>query len=73
MLYEVITLSTRKEDMLRDICIEHFLAGMEPCNGFSEEKVENKELQIELVKMSVDDQAVRGSMMYDIISKYNIA
>lgn len=48
------------------------LSNIDPCTGFSEEKVQNEELQMELIKMYVDDQEVRGNRMEDIISKYNI-
>ncbi len=65
-------LNAQNEYMLQEVCTKKFLANMEPCNGESIEEVENKELQIELIKMYVDDQATRGSLMQDIITKYNI-
>lgn len=65
-------LNTQNEDMLQQICTKQFLAKMKPCDGVSIEIVTNKELQNELIKMYVDDQVVRGNLMQDIISKYNI-
>lgn len=59
-------------DMLQEICGKHFLSNFEACKEYSKEKVDNKELQIELIKMYVDDQAVRGNKMQDIILKYHI-
>ncbi|MCB0597389.1 MAG: hypothetical protein H6557_08605 [Lewinellaceae bacterium] len=65
-------LITQDEERLREICPEQFLANLEPCIGLSDEKVENKALQMELIRMYVDDQAARGNIMEDIISKFNL-
>ncbi len=65
-------LKTQGEDMLQDICAKQILAKIEPCDGISINDVENKDLQIELIKMYVDDQAVRDNLMENIIAKYNI-
>ena len=58
--------------MLQEICRKEFLSKYEVCKEYSIEEVENKELQIELIRMYVDDQAARGNLMHDIISKYKI-
>lgn len=58
--------------MLGEICKKDFLSKYEVCKKYSVEEVENKDLQIELIRMYVDDQAARGNLMHDIISKYKI-
>lgn len=65
-------LNAQEEEMLRQICTRQFLSTIAPCIGLSDEKVENKALQMELVRMYVDDQAARENRMEDIISKYNL-
>ncbi|MCB0611975.1 MAG: hypothetical protein KDC75_01665 [Phaeodactylibacter sp.] len=65
-------LNAQDEEMLREVCLRQLLGKMKPCHGFTEEKVENKALQMELIRMYVDDQAARGNIMEDIVSKYNI-
>lgn len=65
-------LNTQDKETLREICTKQFLANMKPCIGLSDEKVENKALQVELIRMYVDDQAARGNIMKDIILKYNL-
>ena len=72
-LEEIIEiLNAQNKDMMQEICTKQFLTKMKPCEGVSIEEVENKGLQIELIKMYVDDQAARDNLMQDIISKYNI-
>lgn len=58
--------------ILQEICKKGFLSKYEVCKDYLVEEVENKELQIELIRMYVDDQAARGNLMHDIISKYKI-
>lgn len=65
-------ISSQDEKMLQEICSKGFLSSYEICKEYSIEKVDNKELQIELIKMYVDDQAARGNLMGNMISKYNI-
>ena len=65
-------LSAQDKNMLKQICGSEFLSGLEICKGLANEKVDNEELQLELVKMYVDDQAARGNLMHDIITKYQI-
>ena len=36
------------------------------------EKIENKELQLEIIKLYVDDQAIRGNVMNEMILKYQL-
>lgn len=59
-------------DMRIQLCTKDFLKNLSPCNGLSEEKIKNKDLQMELIRMYIDDQASRGNIMEDIISKFDI-
>lgn len=59
-------------DMLQEICGKKILSNIESCKEYSREEVGNKELQIELIKMYVDDQDARGNIMQEIILKYNL-
>lgn len=65
-------LNSQDKNMLQEICSKGFLSSYEICKEHSIEKVDNKELQLELINMYVDDQAARGNLMEDIISKYSI-
>ena len=65
-------LSAQSQDFLNEICKRPFATNLEPCIDVSKEQVENKNLQIELIKMYVDDQAVRGNVMTAMLSKYNL-
>ena len=65
-------LNAQNEEMLQQICAQQFLADFEVCANWKEEKVENKPLQKELIQMFVNDQAVRGKKMTELISKYAI-
>lgn len=65
-------LKLQNNEMLRKLCTYDELKNIAPCGGLSEEKVENKKLQLELIEMYVNDQATRGNVMEDIIKKYEI-
>lgn len=65
-------LNKQDEDMLQEICEKQFLSKIQPCDGVSINEAENKDLQIELIKMYVDDQAARGNFMRDMMTQYNI-
>lgn len=65
-------INSQGNTILQEICKKGFLSKYEVCKDYLVEKVENKELQIELIRMYVDDQAARGNLMHDIISKYKI-
>lgn len=66
------TLKLQDNAILQEICTKQYLAKMDPCLGFSQEEVVNQNLQKELISMYVDDQAVRGNVMHDLILKYKI-
>jgi len=65
-------LNSQNEETLSILCKKEFLSNLESCKGLSEEKVKNESLKMELIEMYVDDQAVRGNVMEDIITKYHI-
>jgi hypothetical protein len=60
------------EEVRKSICVLQFTKGLSPCAEYPKESVENKELQLELIKLFVADQAIRGNMLTYIISKYNL-
>jgi len=69
---EKILLNNKRDEVLSSICKGKNFQDMEICNGFKKEQVQNINLQIELIKMYINDQAVRNNIMKDIIAKYNI-
>jgi len=70
---EVIILLSKQSDETRAlICNQSFAKVYELCNSQVKEIVENEELQLRVINLFVDDQAIRGNIMHDIIDKYNI-
>ncbi|MEM6318425.1 MAG: DUF6624 domain-containing protein [Bacteroidota bacterium] len=65
-------ISSQDSTMLQEICKKDFLSKYEVCKEYSVEEIGNKELQIELITMYLEDQAARGNLMHDMISKYKI-
>ncbi len=65
-------INSQDKKMLQEICNKGFLSSYEICKEHSIEKVDNKELQIELIKMYINDQYVRSNLMTDLLSKYNL-
>ncbi len=65
-------LNGQSQDTLNSICQRQFASDLEPCLNTPNEQVENKTLQMEIIMMFVEDQAARGNLMNDIISKYNL-
>lgn len=49
------------------------MSNFEICKKYSVEIVENEKLQLELIKMYVNDQYVRSNLMTDILQKYNLS
>lgn len=71
---EVVEIMGKQDlDMQKQICLNEVLGKLDLCKGDSEEKVNNKELQMELIQMYVDDQACRGNIMDDIIDKFSVS
>ena len=69
-------LGRQDQKVLQEVCARDLftqkLNDIDICKSVAKEKVNNHELQIELIKMYVDDQAARGNLMEDIIKKYNL-
>lgn len=66
-------LASQKIETLKEICKEQFLSKFEKCKDYSIENVENNELQIELIKMYVNDQYIRSNLMTELLDKYNLS
>lgn len=65
-------INSQDKKILQEICNKNFLSSYEICKEYSIEKVANKELQMELIKMYINDQYVRSNLMTDLLSKYNL-
>ena len=70
-------LSKQNQRTLEEICNKELftekLADIQICKSIvKDEIVENKELQIEFIKMYINDQSVRGNVMTEIITKYKL-
>lgn len=70
---EVISLLSAQDDMvLYRLCAKASLAQYKVCEGLKSEKIENKTLQLELIKMYINDQYVRSNLMTDMLDKYGL-
>jgi len=65
-------ISNQPPEILRRFCLQNISKEYEICKNQLVEKVENEALQLRILKLFVDDQAIRGNIMHDIISKYKI-
>lgn len=65
-------LNVQEPTTLQQICGKKFLSDLEPCKPYAIENVLNKELQIEIIKMYINDQYVRSNLMTDILEKFNL-
>ena len=65
-------LNNQTQETLNRICFKQFAKNLAPCKGISAEKVDNESLQNELIGMYVKDQAIRGNVMKELMSKYKI-
>ncbi|MBC6994104.1 hypothetical protein QWY85_18910 [Neolewinella lacunae] len=70
---EIATLlNAQEEAALQEICAKQFSPELPSCASTPAPAVENQELQAELIRMYVADQAARGNIVQDIIEKYQI-
>ena len=60
------------EETLKKVCLKEWTGEYNICDGQSEAAVGNEELQLELIKMYINDQYSRGNLMEDALSKYNL-
>ena len=65
-------ISLQSDEFIRNICDRNLVRELEICVDVPSEKVQKEELKLEIIKMLVDDQAVRGNLETDLIAKYNI-
>lgn len=68
----VAIISRQSKNMQLELCANQFAKGLQVCQKYPKEKVENPTLQLELIKLYVDDQSFRGNVMHNMISKYQI-
>jgi hypothetical protein len=54
------------------LCQVDFLKKNSNCSCCNQQKYENELLHLELINMYVNDQAVRGNLLIDLINEYNI-
>lgn len=70
-------LSKQNQQALQEICKKELftkkLTDIQLCSSTgAAQNIENKELQMELIKMYINDQSTRGNVLGDIISKYKL-
>lgn len=65
-------LASQPEETQRKVCGSQIAKDLNHCADQPEEKIKNKELQLEVIKLFVADQAIRGNVMRDMISKYQL-
>lgn len=65
-------LSDQPKAFLNKFCKEDFAVDYKLCLNKTKEIIENEKLQLEIIDLFIDDQAIRGNLMNDLISKYNI-
>jgi hypothetical protein len=58
--------------LLPDLCNSQLFKDLEFCESVAKVEVQQPELQLELIKMYVNDQAVRGNVMEGVILKYGL-
>ncbi len=65
-------LQNQTKEIISRICVKKFARNLSPCNGQTQEEVEHPDLQLEIIKLFVDDQAVRGNVKEETIIKYQL-
>ena len=72
----ISVLSKQESKTLFELCGSDLISGnpvySSACNNIEIQKIQNPSLQMELIKMYVDDQATRGNLMGDLIEKYDL-
>jgi hypothetical protein len=72
----IAILNKQNDEILSELC-ESDLISSNPsyndfCTDLENSKIQYPDLQNEIIKMYIDDQAVRGNIMNDIIERYNL-
>lgn len=65
-------LNNQKDEFLTEWCGNKYLEKFEKCLKKKDEKVENKRLQLELVKMLINDQYIRSNLLVEMLNKYKL-
>lgn len=65
-------LSTLDTKALNEVCQSELLGTYEECKCCFNERITNKELQIEIIEMFVKDQLVRNNVKSELINKYEV-
>jgi len=65
-------LSNQSADFLIKICRRDFAIDLDACAESPKEEVQNPKLQLEIIKMYLNDQSARGSIMKKVAAKYQI-
>ena len=65
-------LNKQPVEILNQICQNQFAAQLKPCEDLSFEMVQNEELQMEIIKMYINDQYVRLGSSDELMEKYNL-
>lgn len=69
---EVIRLlGEQDKSTIHDLCDNGFLKDLPTCVDLKRVKPQNESLQIELIKMYINDQYVRSNLMTELIEKYD--
>lgn len=66
------TLASIDKELLPALCSRDAFRDHTICSEMEIPEVENPELQLKLIRMYIDDQAVRGNMLNDLIVKYGV-
>jgi hypothetical protein len=65
-------LEQQDPDLLPDLCNSQLFKDLDFCKSVAKVEVQQPELQLDLIKMYVNDQAVRGNLMEGVILKYGL-
>jgi len=66
-------LNSQDTEMLHELCERDLLKELAPCNGLVMTKLNNESLQIEIIKMYINDQYARGNLMTEVLDKYELS
>lgn len=66
-------LNDQSVESKRELCMSDLLRDQSACMGIPKETPKNKALQIELIKMYINDQYSRSNLMNDLLAKYELS
>lgn len=58
--------------VLKSVCCDHSFSELKPCLDICIDSATNKTLQLELVEMYIEDQAVRGNLETELAERFGI-